>query len=576
MSTPAFTVGSLWAHAATVPRMEGHDDPFATDAPQAPETKLRIGVMLRGLDVPAWAAWIVHTILNSETLDLALVIRTPAQAPQRSALFNAYERLDRLLFRNSPDATALVSIAPALSRIARLDLAVASGLAGSLTVSDASLAAVRRASLDVIINLPPTSAPASLADATRHGVWSVLLGDPARDHEPPIFGELTRAKPATASILDAALPGGRRAVIYRSYTATDPVSLERTRNPTYWKSASFVLRRLHDLSSGRWKPSEETATRADPAPGQRPTELETLRHVARLVRRVGTRKLEAAAFRKQWILGLRQRRPDCLPAENPEGWRAVVPPGDRYWADPFVVERGGATYVFFEEVRWSRGKGELAVARVEAGGTLVEPQVVMSAPHHLSYPYVLQDSDCDYMIPESGEAARIDLWAATAFPHRWERIGPLIEGVHAVDASILKHNDLYWMWANVAVPGARRDDEALLFYSDRLDSGWTPHPRNPVVSDARSARPAGRPFVHGGTIIRPAQDCTGRYGARVVFNEVDLLTEDDYREHAVGSLGPGWGGDGNRAAHTYTFAGRWEATDALRLRPRWRRAPMLR
>lgn len=114
------------------------------------------------------------------------------------------------------------------------------------------------------------------------------------------------------------------------------------------------------------------------------------------------------------------------------------------------------------------------------------------------------------------------------------------------------------------MPGGRLNDETFLYFSDRLEDWWTPHPRNPVVSDARCARPAGRPFVHDGRLIRPSQDCTGRYGRRVVFNAVEQLTTDDYRERPVGALGPEWAPLANLAAHTYTFDGDWEATDGLR------------
>jgi hypothetical protein len=275
--------------------------------------------------------------------------------------------------------------------------------------------------------------------------------------------------------------------------------------------------------------------------------------------------------REQWFLGFRQRRADRLPHEDPEPWTLALPPADRYWADPFVFEADGDTLVFYEEVRRAREKGELLVGRLAEGGRLVDSEPILPADHHLSYPYVLRDGERAFMIPESGEAGRVDLWAATDFPVGWELVGPLLEGVHAVDASVLRHAGLYWMWVNVAVPGGRRDDEAHLLFSDRLDSGWTPHPRNPVVSDARRARSAGRPFLHEGVVIRPAQDCTGHYGAHVVFNAVEVLTPEDYRERPMGSLTSGWAGKRSLGAHTYTFDGRWEATDGLRLIPKWRR-----
>ncbi|HET9121624.1 MAG TPA: hypothetical protein VFN72_13935, partial [Solirubrobacterales bacterium] len=57
----------------------------------------------------------------------------------------------------------------------------------------------------------------------------------------------------------------------------------------------------------------------------------------------------------------------------------------------------------------------------------------------------------------------------------------------------------------------------------------------------------------------------GRYGSRVVFNANDVLTPDEYHERPVGTLEPSWAGERNLCAHTYTFDGRFEATDGRRL-----------
>jgi hypothetical protein len=249
----------------------------------------------------------------------------------------------------------------------------------------------------------------------------------------------------------------------------------------------------------------------------------------------------------------------------------VSPPADRYWADPFVFESDGETLIFIEQLRYAEQRGELVVGRLDPGGELSALEPILSADHHMSYPYVLGDDGQTFMIPESHEARRVELWAATDFPTRWTRAAVLLEGVAAVDASVLRHDGLYWMWVNQSFEGGRLDDETFLYFSDRLESGWTPHPRNPVVSDARRARPAGRPFLMGGALVRPAQDCTGGYGSRVVFNAVELLTTEDYRERPVGALGPEWAPGRNLGAHTYTFDGTWEATDCLGLVSRLRR-----
>jgi hypothetical protein len=532
---------------------------------------LSVGVALDGKRAPAWAAWLLSAIRAHDDLDLTLaVLSDPAKEERRSILFAAYEALDRRVFSRSPDALEPIDVSPALEDVATLQLPAASGQPAQ-NPAHASPAADERA-LDVLLRLGTGMAPQAIPVVARHGVWSLHLGDPIRYRdEPELFWELHFAEPASTSVLESA---GRRpeerTELYRSCSATDPVSLQRTRNPVYWKSARFALRRLEDLAAGKWSPELEPTNDRPSLRRSPPSNVDTIRHLARVAGRVARRRLRRAAFRRQWSVGLRQRRGDGLPQEDQRPWRLVSPPADRYWADPFVFQSDGDTLVFVEQVRYADQKGELAVGRLERDGGLSALEPILSAGHHLSYPYVLRDEGQKFMIPESSEARRVELWAATDFPTGWTQAAVLLEEVRAVDASVLRHGGLYWMWVNQSFDGGRLDDETFLYFSDRLESGWTPHPRNPVVSDARRARPAGRPFVSGEMLIRPAQDCTGGYGARVVFNAVEVLTTEDYLERPVGWLGPDWAPGRNLGTHTYTFDGPWEATDCLGLVSRLR------
>jgi hypothetical protein len=537
-----------------------------------PETALRIGIVLDGMQPPAWAAGALSAIRAHEGLELVLaVISNPVEKRGRAVLFSLYEALDRRLFRDASDALEPVDVSPALEGVPVVQLPASPEHTRTNGHSRPEMPSNGPA-LDVLVCLGTPLAPADFPFVVRHGIWYLHLGDSRRnDDEPALFWEVFLAEPASEAALEAVdQTREERRVLYRSATPTDPISLQRTRNAAYWKSARFVLRRLEDLASGRWKPEAELADHRD-RQGRSPSNTDAIRHVARLAGRVSKRRLRSAAFRRQWFLGVRRRRPDTLPHEDPNPWQVVSPPPDRQWADPFVFERDGETLVFFEQLRYADTKGELAVAQLERDGELSDPEPILRAHHHLSYPYVFRDGADTFMIPESGEAHRVELWAATDFPTGWTPVEALLEGLEAVDASVLHHGGLYWMWVSQPFADGRLGYETFLYFSDRLDSGWTAHPRNPVVSDARCARPAGRPFLHGDVVIRPAQDSTGRYGSRVVFNAVEVLTLDEYRERAVGSLDASWAGGHNLCAHTYTFDGRFEATDGRRLVSRLRR-----
>jgi len=60
-----------------------------------------------------------------------------------------------------------------------------------------------------------------------------------------------------------------------------------------------------------------------------------------------------------------------------------------------------------------------------------------------------------------------------------------------------------WMFSCIAAEGARAYDELFLFHAAVPRGPWTPHRLNPVLSDARFARPAGKPFLNGTRWLRP-------------------------------------------------------------------------
>jgi hypothetical protein len=180
----------------------------------------------------------------------------------------------------------------------------------------------------------------------------------------------------------------------------------------------------------------------------------------------------------------------------------------------------------------------------------------------MSYPFLFEHDGEHYMIPETAENRRIELYRATNFPGEWQLERILLEDIEAVDATLFRRDGHLWLFANVGDSGGPTVDELFLFRADSLDGEWTPHPMNPVVSDVRRARPAGRLFERDGTLIRPGQDCSRRYGSAVVLNEITVLTPERYEEATLGRIDPAWW-KGNLGSHTYNFDGRIEVVDGL-------------
>jgi len=74
--------------------------------------------------------------------------------------------------------------------------------------------------------------------------------------------------------------------------------------------------------------------------------------------------------------------------------------------------------------------------------------------------------------------------------------------------------------------------------ADELAGPWRPHSGNPVLVDARSGRPAGGIYRHGGALWRPAQYCIDGYGAGLALCRIEQLDEACFLQTAETVLRP--------------------------------------
>ncbi len=253
-------------------------------------------------------------------------------------------------------------------------------------------------------------------------------------------------------------------------------------------------------------------------------------------------------------------------ARSPQLKAHHAPPG-RFWADPFPIVVDGKVWVFFEDYSFASKKAVIACAPVSADGGLGEVAAALECPYHLSYPFVFEHRGRLYLIPDTWDENRVDLWRCRRFPDDWTRERTLLDGVSMSDPTLHRQDGKLWLFGTVSEARARANDELHVYMADAPEGAWRPHPANPVVSDRRRARPAGRLFFREGRLIRPGQDCSGRYGGAVVLNRVDELNERAYAETPIGRIDSS-GLPGNRGTHTVNYAGGLEFLDGRVLRRR--------
>jgi len=221
-----------------------------------------------------------------------------------------------------------------------------------------------------------------------------------------------------------------------------------------------------------------------------------------------------------------------------------------------------------EEYVHSLGRGHIAVMELDADGNPSQARPVLERPYHLSYPCVFSWRGEWFMVPESMEHGKVELYRATEFPDQWMLERVLLDGVRACDATIHEQDSHWWMLVTLAGPNTRATEELHLYHADTPLGPWSPVLANPVKQSVRGGRSAGRLFRMGGRWLRPGQDSTRSYGHFIRMFEVRQLSAERYEEAEVFQLGP-VRARGIEGLHTFSHAGRVTAIDLLQMRPRW-------
>jgi hypothetical protein len=535
---------------------------------------LRVALLLDKITINAWEAVMLRRVVECGVASVVAIFLYTGRRSNHStsALFHFYERMDQRVFRYKPDALKRIHVRTVLDGVPVIDLNKQQGgevVGGSDTSNNR---------FDVVLHLGESKCPDALLAAARYGVWSYALGDQLRYKGiPQAFWELADDSPVVGTVLRAINSNDDEPrVLTRSYSRTHRLSLNKGRNISLWKSASFVARKLIELSKTGGEEFIQRVERLNRQPSLfsgRSHGRPSIPLMCLLMLRQLWRILSLWVSRKttidQWCLAfIRANEVDT------SFWRyeKITPSRDRFWADPHVLLQDGRSYVFFEEFIYSKGKGHISVLELFPNGKYSKPQAVLERTHHLSYPFVFSWNGICYMIPESSRNRTIELYECKRFPNEWNLLTVLMENVRAVDTTLLHARGQWWLFTNIAEnEGGETTDELFLFSADDFRTNrWTPHPMNPIVSDARHARPAGRIFEWRGELYRLSQDCSVEYGGGVNFHRIVKLSASEYEEQLVHASKPDWNPH-TVGLHTYSREGNLAVIDLCMRISRWSR-----
>lgn len=552
-------------------------------------SKLRIGILLDDYCVSAWSYQMFENICSSGFAEIALIVLNDNEKEQpnntlakkivnnrgrfiylaiRKILEFSYEKL---VARHSyvADANKEVSCSELFANTPVMKVKTI-GKKWSDYFHDDDVSEIREHNIDILVRCGFRILRGDILNAASGGVWSFHHGDNQKNRGGPAgYWESMEGWSETGSVLQILtedLDNGH--ILARFYSCTDTLSVQDNVSGILWKSLSLMTRKMeeyHRFGKQSFLQQAQHSNRHPAFYSERLYVSPTNAELARLTFWKLIEKIKILYHNRfvtdQWILmfHISQEFSSSL-------WRykKIIPPKDRFWADPHVVQKNSTYYIFFEEYLNSEEKGRISLITMDEDGSYSEPEVILDKSYHLSYPYVFEHDNEYYMIPETMANHTIELYKCVDFPYKWEFQMNLMENIQAVDATLYRKDGKWWMFANVLEHGgASTWDELYIFFSEELYSAsWTPHVMNPVVSDCKSSRPAGRLFVQNGGLYRPSQNCSTRYGYGFNIGEIKTLNETEYEEEIVSRVQPNWEKQ-IKGTHTFNRVGSLHVVDAL-------------
>ncbi|MEM7458269.1 MAG: hypothetical protein AAF331_02290 [Pseudomonadota bacterium] len=306
------------------------------------------------------------------------------------------------------------------------------------------------------------------------------------------------------------------------------------------KAVTLMMRELNRIKlSGAVR--DEGAAHSPPL--KRPGLWTMVRYGFGFMRRAGKRFIEVQASKLHFRPGeffLKTSKTDMLTVD-PATMQEHHSTANGYFADPFLWERDGEMYCFFEVYNYGKDTGYIAVGRL-VDGELIDIKPAIQADYHMSFPFLFEGDDGTlFMMPEVCSQKRIETWKCVSFPHQWERVQTVLDDVIAADSSLAKIDNDWWLFTNMSNdPFGEMSSELHVYKVD--GPGMTeliPHPLNPVIFDTRIARNGGRVIHSDGAYYRISQDNShGLYGYGVNAMKIETISMDAYEETLTRKIEP--------------------------------------
>jgi hypothetical protein len=494
-------------------------------------------------------------------------------------LIKLIEKTDRVIFKRRLDYNLKKDVSELFKDIPELNINSGTGFYCERFNSQA-INEIKNFNLDIIIKFGFHILKGDILKIPKYGIWAHSIDDyKIINAINSGFWEVVRNCPVTNSALGILKEEAEeREIIFSSWESTCPFSINVNRNKVFWRSTLFMPRIMNGLYKygdnylsrlkNKFKPVSINKDGLLQTPSYSTKVRNILNYFAIAAKAINRKLFYTDVFNWQLLFDVKNGN-NCY-STNFSGFKKISSPKGLFWADPFVVAENDSYYIFVEEFIYKTNKAHISVLKLDKKGNLLNSEIIIERPYHMSYPFIFKIDTIYYMIPETCKNKTIELYKCIDFPNKWEFDRNIMENLSAVDTTLFYYNNKWWLFTSLDqtnnISGC--STELFLFFTNNIFSeDWKSHPDNPIVSDIRMARPAGKLFIHEGKIYRPSQDCSVRYGKGFNLNQVTKLTDTEYNEAVLYKVEPVWNKK-LKGTHTFNFDKDFTIIDVYSFRKR--------
>lgn len=519
---------------------------------------MKIGILIKKFENLAnWELRIIDEIIDNPELELSILIQDGREDLQTLTnkiknLFKSKNVLGKLLFKMQVLIESKLfsenftqnkekTIAQ-LKKIKTIKLEPKRK--GKLDVfSDEDGEKIRGFNLDIILRHEFNIIRGSLLNSAKYGIWSFHHADNSINRGGPAgFWEILLKQSSvgvTLQQLKPELDGGfiiDKAFFNRhwSFVVTNRLILEA--------SVSVLLKNIRELQRGNYSPTNSMVyyNPLYKTPNFKNTLIYILSFyttlLSKVIQRISSRLFEIRYNCWTLFIGKGDFLNSTLFRLKP-----IELPKNESWAHPFILNYKKGIYVFFENYSYKTKKGKISCGIINKQ-ELDNITDVLDLDYHLSYPYIFEENGDVFLMPETSENNRLELYKCIHFPDKWELYSTAFEGEKVAGATFYDdENNQKWLFVNKQVNiNVDMSNELFIYKVDTLKlENLEPHKLNPVIINSQKARNGGPIFKYKNEIYRPSQaNIDGIYGRALNINKIEKLTIDEFIEKDIMTVYP--------------------------------------